>query len=234
MKFYLIFFLSLVTSFNFFAQTQRIHFLEKAILDKTERRMFDDNSKEIYLHEIEGSPYLEKEFVSGFIYNDSQKQYYGFQLRYNVYNDEIEIHNIEDNSVSALLKNPDYSCTMHNRHFKYIQFNTTNAIGADGYFIELNKGKMKLLMKYNCKYSSGKPSLNSIVESIPPSFKISKKYYVQEDDSIILLPTRKKKILELFDNYDNEVDSYIKKNKLNVKEERDITRIISYYNSIQE
>ena len=76
MKFFIILFLSLTTTFNIFSQVLHNPDLRDAILDVSERKVFDVNS-----NDIKGSPYLSKEFTDGFIFKDSQKLSFSFPMR---------------------------------------------------------------------------------------------------------------------------------------------------------
>ena len=46
------------------------------------------------------------------------------------------------------------------------------------------------------------------------------------------VPNRDKKKLELFSSDKKLLKKFIKKNKLNIKKERDFLRLVAYYNSL--
>jgi len=234
MKFYLFLFLIICSSSDLFSQYFRCYYVERAEFDISIRKMFDDDSNEIYLDETEGSPFLNEKFASGVVSDNSKHQNYGLQVRYNVFYDEIEIYDKERNTMSVLLKLPEYTCNLNNQYFQYFNFKNGINEEVNGYFIELIKGEMKLFMKYDCSFSAGKPSLNTLTPDVKPSFTISKNYYVLKDEVLVQIPKKKKKVLTLFGDYQKGVSAYITKNKLNVKKERDIVKIISFYNSLVE
>ena len=51
--------------------------------------------------DIEGSPYLNKEFVEGTIYTNQKNQYNNIPIRYNIYTDELE-YRTPDNQILTL------------------------------------------------------------------------------------------------------------------------------------
>ena len=59
-----------------------------------------------------------------------------------------------------------------------------------------------------------------------------KEYFLAIDNAPAQLITNKKNLLEMFGDRKKEMETYISKNKLSVKGDDALTRIIVYYNSL--
>jgi hypothetical protein len=191
-----------------------------------------DNNQVIDLAVTKGSPYLNEIFAPGTVYVASSDQNLGYQMRYNIYNDRIEVEN--DNTIYALIKDSDYSYKILDRTFVYLGFKNRNEVLRKGYFQKLTNGKVSLLLRYTCNYEPEKVGKPPVFKVTPARFTVKKSYYIMVDDQLTSISTNKKKLLEAFGSYKTKVKSYINSNKLKPGNERDLIRIITYYNSLLE
>jgi len=226
--------LVLIVSCNLvFSQIYEGDNTQRAIMELNEKLLFaNSKNQQIDLTETQGSPYLHDFFQSGTVYIPSTEERFGYQMRYNIYNETIEIKNSEDNSLYSVFRNSNYICTIGDKKFKYLEYTTKNDVSQSGYFQEILSGKISLLVKYYCTYQGIKLGKPPVFHETPAKFITQKSYFLFDEENITLIPTNNKKFLELFGNNSNKVKSYIKRNKLNSKSERDLMRIITFYNSI--
>lgn len=223
-----------MASFNLvFAQVFEKNNVQRTMMEQNERLWFTNSkNEEINLAETQGSPYLNDSFQSGIVYIPTTEERFGYQMRYNIYNDVIEIQNSEDKSIYSVRRNSSYICAIQDKMFKYLEYTNKNNESKSGYFHEIVSGKNSLLIKYYCDYEAVKAGKPPVFHETPAKFVRQKSYFLYDEDSLMLIPTNKKKLLVIFGKNSSKVKNYIKTNKLNLKKERDLMRIISFYNSI--
>jgi hypothetical protein len=115
------------------------------------------------------------------------------------------------------------------RHFYALRYNTTAAYRTPVFFELLVEGKMTFLVReslenrtYSSPYYYG--SYSRLV-------LIYKYYLLQENGVIIEFMGKKSDLLELMGKRANDVDAYIRENKLKIDDRDDFVKIVAYYNS---
>ncbi|RZM27904.1 MAG: hypothetical protein EOO88_10980, partial [Pedobacter sp.] len=90
-------------------------------------------------------------------------------------------------------------------------------------------GLTQLLKKDNVTIKETKEYNSAITEK---TYVTKPTYYLfKKDNTIIQLSLNKKDILSSLTDHTKEVESYINENKLNLKKEDDLMKLMSYYNS---
>lgn len=91
--------------------------------------------------------------------------------------------------------------------------------------------KFSLLLKQEIVLRGGEKPRSSYDKYVAPFFKRSKdKLYISLDNkTAVKAPTSKKKFFSMFTDDAGAIKSFVKKNKLNIKEQQDIVRILNYY-----
>ncbi len=182
------------------------------------------------MSEIQGTPYLDEEFITGIIITHDGVTYENIPLRYNAYSDDLEfqkgedIYNIDPKTIirKAEFGGAVFGC------MKYDSFGKTQ----NGLFEMLTEGKATLLVKYTVKFLE-KEKVQAFADPKPARFDTPKKeYYMVIDGAPAKLFTNKKSLLELFGNRKDEMETYISKNKLSVKDNNELIKIVSYFNSL--
>ena len=100
--------------------------------------------------DIEGSPYLNDDFIEGSVYTNSKTQYEGVPLRYNIYSDEIEFRS--DNGQVMVLAAPEVLEKVGDYQFEYIFYQILNN-SRRGYFAVLEKGKASLYSRSQINFT---------------------------------------------------------------------------------
>jgi len=224
----------ITSSLNSYSQFGKFSIdVNDAIIKQNElASMRDGKNQLIDLSETKGTPYYRDFFSSGVVYAESTDESLGYQMRYNIYNDQIEVQNSDDNSIVAINKNPNFLCKILEDSFKYLEYKNKNDVLTGGYFQVLSEGKTTLLLKYDCEYQPEKVGNPPVFKVTPAKFITKKTYYLLSEDKLTLISTKKKKFLEIFSEYKGQVNNYINRNNLNTNKDRDIIRIIAYYNSL--
>lgn len=226
------FLIILLASNILFSQTQGIKALNSALLDEGMKGFYDAKNVLIDIDNIAGSPYLDENFTSGTVFASTTGESLGYQMRYNIYNDEIEIEISDENIIVSLQKSSNYSCKINNDTFRYLDYTDSKNEVKNGYLQELYKSKQSLMLKYNCIYQSeqiGKPPMFKVT---PAKFLIKKTYYILQDDKLVLIPSKSKTFLDLFGIHKTKVKTFIKSSKLKANKEKDLIKIINFYNSL--
>ncbi|MBT3385889.1 MAG: hypothetical protein HN778_06360 [Prolixibacteraceae bacterium] len=180
--------------------------------------------------EIEGTPYLNDEFIAGSIYTVMKHQYVDIPLRYNIYNDNIEfksgdkIQALAAPEIVERIKFGEYQMV-------YIPYSNLKKI-RKGFFIVLEEGKASLYTKLETEFKkSTEPG--AYKEAEPPKFvRKNDQHYIRIGMEQAKKVGNKKELIEGFpDNKDN-IEAFIKKNKVKTSKLESIKKLVQYYNSL--
>ncbi|MDN5200077.1 hypothetical protein QQ008_01860 [Fulvivirgaceae bacterium BMA10] len=184
--------------------------------------------------EIEGSPYLTKDFMMGQIELENGEIYDDVMLRYNLYADQVEV--TKEEKVYSFV--PEMLRKFRFQHDKeYLEFqNGFEGVGEEGfstkdYFLVLYKGNSALLKRMESvvkesesrEYGSSKKG---------KWFSLSERYYIQKDQTFFEIKKTKKSLRSFFSTDDKEISAYIK--KAQIKTDKDFANVIKYLDARQE
>lgn len=185
---------------------------------------------------LKGSPYANEEFLLGKIYNGEELAFDNIYLRYNALSDEIEIRNSEKNDklkYGAISKNTEEIIKIYNQVYVYVPFENSNENG--NYFEILSEqNTFDLYKKTTVKFYPPVDAITSYDKSKPAEFKQTNTYYlVDKKGSFYELPSKKNKILKVLSKENKKVKDFAKNNHLNLDEDKDLIRLVAYYNTLQ-
>ncbi|MDP4209349.1 MAG: hypothetical protein Q8928_11110 [Bacteroidota bacterium] len=179
----------------------------------------------------EGSPYLTEVWAPGIITLQSGAKIESLQFRYNVYSKEIQY---KLDTTTYVIGTPDSIKTISfaNKHFIYTDFVENFKIKKD-FFELLVDGKAKLFRRY-------------FIEIIPANYNIAlstgnkndrlvlrESLFVQSPNmDMIELDKKGKLILKAFSDKSAEINEYIRKEHLSLKNLNDLIKITTTYNSM--
>lgn len=182
------------------------------------------------LSNIEGTPYLNNEFVPAKI-NDFKKTQL---IRINSLNQIFEVKTTHDKTIMLDLKY-DYKIQLldgSNRiyHSAYY-FNASSKIKS--FFEVLKKTNQYVLYQQEQKKYVKAQEEGSYQKKLParivdqePRYFISD--FKDKSENIIELPHKRKAFLRFFKNHKQKIDMYLKKNKLNHKKASDLIAFIDF------
>ncbi len=179
--------------------------------------------------EINGSLYLFDTWDNlGSIEYDNKK-YILKDVNYNILLDQFE-YKISSDSVFVFDNNIDL-VHLANKKFKK-------------YYLDVNLGRKycevvfeginySLIKKYDVRLREAGPN-PLMLKDQGNKFITSKKYYIKNNvtNSLFSIKFKKKNIVSLFPDKENDIKSYIKKNKFSFKKENDLVKIFKYYDSL--
>lgn len=174
---------------------------------------------------VDGSPYLQNEFIKGELVTTDSIQYKGLPLRYNIYNDGIEF---KKNDLELELNS--------NFPFLYAVIDDAVFVKAEnekGYFALRTLGPVYVLEKMNMRYIDAKPA-SGYHAAKGPSFKIlDSDFYIQQEIGGKITALKKESdLLKMLPDHEEALKAFIKKEKLKVSKKKDLFKIIDYYNSL--
>ncbi len=186
---------------------------------------------------IEGSMYYTEEFTKGDIYYGNKVIFNNIPMRYNAYNDEVEINRTTGEDAEALLKNSSTSCGFNNERLIYSQYNSKKGDLRHGYIVQLFSGKKYRLYEKRSKvFKEGQKPKTSFHIPGPNKFVDKYEFFVTNGrEAPRYLFTSKKGLTTFFgeDNM-NILKPFIKKNEIETNKREDLIRLITYADTMED
>ncbi|WP_346860993.1 hypothetical protein [uncultured Draconibacterium sp.] len=181
--------------------------------------------------DIEGSPYLNDEFINGTIYTTSKTQYQNIPLRFNIFNDNLEFKTPDDAVMSIAVPEIVESAEFGEYKMCYIPYTISKKIKR-GFLIELVSDHVSLYAKPEVLYK--KPQEPAPYKEAEPAKFLPKadSYYLRAGKEEAQKITGKKDLIQSFPDHQKEVTDFIKKNKINPTKESDLIKLVNFYNSL--
>jgi len=207
-----------------------------ALIMTNSLRSVNPNTASPSFDNITGSAYLADFFLPTKLYYDDEFMR-NIYYRYNAYNEEIEVKqnsSMNSGNISALNKDKKISILMDNRKMSFMTFVTSKNRTLNGYLIELMDGwKYDLYKREHIIFSAGRISTNSFVKAVPNRFTKFTEYYFQKEgvNRIDEIVSNNRQFLKLLGTpVKNEMKTFLKDNKLNVKNEADLMKVFEELN----
>lgn len=183
---------------------------------------------------VDGTPYLSAEWQLGSFKLPNSKVYKDVSIKYDEVEDKIFIKSGDDGTVALKERAVEFDLAFPEdekviqRYFR-LGFSGIPETTNSSYFEVLEDGKVKLL-KRSSKIIQENKEYNSNI--LVKSFFHVIKYYLYIDGKGMLIKKDKKSILSALGNKQTELETYIKNNKLNLREDSDAGKLIAYYNTL--
>jgi len=181
--------------------------------------------------DIEGSPYLNSNFIEGSVYTTSKTCYVGIPLRYNIYNDRLEFRSgdgpVQTMTVPEILEKVEFG----ENTLEYSVYDVNNRIKR-GYFIVIENGNAKLYLRPRVKFESAR-SAEPFKAPQPPKFiRQSDEYYIKVGMDPAVLVSRKMDPGRVFPEHKADIKEFIKSNKIKFNRPASLIRLVKFYNSL--
>ena len=190
--------------------------------------------RKLSLEDIQGSVYLDEDFKKGIIYY-RYTPYGEYLLRYDAFNDEVELKRTAGPEIEALHKNEAISCEIQREVYRYLSYKDKGGEVQKGYLIELFAGKhYTLYIKRAKKFKEGKPAKTSLQNPFPPRFVDDESYYLSSRAANpTLFKPSKKALLKVVDGVDRQaLEQFLKANRVDLKNRGDLTRAIVFVDGL--
>lgn len=177
------------------------------------------------LPDAEGSPYLNEDFLPVKVSVTPDKVYTG---RFNAYNGEMEV-DLGNGKIIALDTSTDIQVTFigTGATYKVYEYMDSENIRRRRFLLVVHsENSFDLLKDEKILYYGGKKAVTSFDRDIPPKFKRSSDdYYININGTVTHMPDKNKKLLKAFPKKEKALKTFLKKNKLNAKDENDLVKI---------
>ncbi|SIQ72457.1 hypothetical protein SAMN05421545_1216 [Pontibacter lucknowensis] len=197
-----------------FAQTEIVDYMGRPIMAKQ------------YL-DVKGSPYLDDEWQEGWVKLEDGKEYIGVRLKYDQVADELMFSNKK--GEAQLFVQPVVEFELMKRLFMR-GYEPVDATPLDAFYEVLADGPTQLLKRTTktvheeVPYSSA-TKVRSIIEQ--------QSYYLADrEGKLTKLKKDKKSLIKAIGNRQTELEAYVKANRLDLRQEQDMTRLVTYYNNL--
>ncbi len=179
-----------------------------------------------------GTPYLNQNFETGSLLNESTVLVSNVVLRYNALHDEFQVKQSvseSDERLQAVRKTSELFVKMGDDIYTYL----LPVNGAGGYYNILFEGnKINLYKKDSKKFVEGAKSVNMMTGDHPNRLVDESSYFIIIDDGelVELTGSRNRKLQAIAGKKRNELRKYVKENNLNVNREEDLIQAVNYFN----
>ncbi|HZW77596.1 MAG TPA: hypothetical protein VFF21_04740 [Flavobacteriaceae bacterium] len=183
---------------------------------------------------IKDQAYANPNFIPGTIYQDNKPVRTGVPMRYNAFADEIEIKQSPSaTEIGALMKDPNVYVKSGTQFYVFVPFRGSNEKG--GYFNVLHEGKrFSLYKKVTATFKEAQKAQSNYARDTPPSFPKTTTYYLVDNGTFLELPTGKSKIQNSFAGSKKDMNTFIKQNKLDLSNERDLIKAVAHYDQLHQ
>ncbi|TJY34696.1 hypothetical protein [Pontimicrobium aquaticum] len=179
---------------------------------------------------LEGTSYIQNEFLLANIENYDKPVF----LKYNAFQDQMEI--IRD-KIYFIPKKIGLSITFKETNFTYKVFSFEVKNNNNLVFLKVLQDGLRIVLLLQEKIifvEETKPKTGYKEYEAPRLKRIKDKLFYSKENNIALeMPKNKKDILSIFSNNLLEVKSFVKTNKLNIKNKKDLIKVVEYYNTLR-
>jgi hypothetical protein len=185
---------------------------------------------------VRGTPYLKNVWQNAQIISIEGKVYNNVPLKYDVYSNLLAIKNSKGDSISTETTNiKEFTWIGTGMTFvkEPLLDNTTDLKNFGRLYQQIFKGNKTTLLKNYRKellkadYQGGYNANRRYDELIDET-----DYYLKKDTQIEKIKLNEKNIVKFLADKEKEVKDFIKKQKLNLKNETDVVKLLQYYESL--
>lgn len=177
---------------------------------------------------IKGTPFTTDDFVLGTVIGYKNK----YLLRYNAFNDQMLAKRRDDNIV--IVNKETITEVTFIDGTKYVVFDYTfDGIKMNGYLeVLLSNSTISLLKKEVINFRPAQKPATGYDQPKPPAFKKGRdRYLISNKKGEINSFNKKKDFLNFFPDTKNDIEKFIKSNKIKFTKEKDLIRLVKHINS---
>lgn len=182
--------------------------------------------------DIEGSPYLEENFINGIVYTTAKQKIVDIPIRYNIYNENLEFKTPESKILAV--SNPETLELIDFGTYKMRYISYVNKKQIKSSFCKIQEeGKATLYAKPEVFFQEAvkgdgiRPSRAAIFIPKPDS------YYISIANKPAVKIERKKDLINVFSDHQKKILLFLKENKVkNITKDGQLQRIVKFYNSL--
>lgn len=182
--------------------------------------------------DVQGSPYLQEEWAIGNVELKNGKSYKGVALKYDQVKDVLLFRN-EKNEMNTFAQ-PVQSFTITNRKDNQPLlfrngFTPVKNGNENSFYQVLADGKIQLLVRKVKKVREDKAYGSATTVRTIEEYTT---YFIAKNGEPVIIKKNEKAVLEALGGNSTALEAYIRSNKLNVKNDEDLVKLIAYVNSL--
>lgn len=200
-------------------------------IEKVNRSKSPEELNELFLNSIEGTPYLNSDFEKGEIETIDGQMIGGAMIRYNVYNDKMEV--LQNEVLFEVSDELTKQVRFGGWTFDYLPYRISKKQGK-GYLELVADGDLNLYCRYSKKFKDAQPQKAMQDRPNPPQFRDLPEVYLLMGKGLAEATgfKSKKELIGVFPGHHDAVRAYLKKNKLKHNDRDDLKRLLEFYDSL--
>ncbi len=210
-----------LVSFSLNGQSQRINQVAENFINDSQNFVTNNTTRGVKDVNVTGSRFI-TDFQFGKVIGYNQN----YLMRYDAFNDQMEVKNNEDQIV--IINKKTINEVTFNDGSKYKIYNyTTEGSSKTGYLKVLYAGKNSSLLKKDViKYVPEKKAESSYDSDVPAAYKKgSAIYFIADHNGDIRSFTKKKELLKLFPAKKKAIDKFMKANRVKFSDETSLAKL---------
>lgn len=176
-----------------------------------------------------GNPYLYDFWVKGKVTLKNGKSYSNDSLKYDLIDDKLVFKN--DDGTLMHFAEPVKSFDLLSKDLTVLHFANglpvSSGMNPESYFQIIYEGKISLL-KRTGKFITESKQYNSA--STTNSFNTTYSYYSLQNGVLTKISLNKKTIIALFELEEQQLNDYLKQEKIDFKKDADLNKLFTYFN----
>lgn len=213
-------------------QAQSIYAIRESMdFFRTNEMLTSDNGVNLSAKDIKGSPYLEDDFIVGSIYTAQKLQFNDIPLRYNIFNDNLEFRTPKDQILALSAPEIVEKAQFGEYTMSYIPYVTSKKMKR-GFFQVIIEGNASLYVRSTVIYQAPKEAA-AYKDPEPAKFlERPDTYYIRIGMEAAYKAGNKKEVIAMFSNHEEEITTFIKKNKIKINKVDGLEKLVEYYNTL--
>jgi hypothetical protein len=187
---------------------------------------------------LDGSPYLEEDFILSKVVDQNQNKTMAVYARYRIFDDVFEMKQKPTSSKEfSIPRTKDFEVFIDNK--KYMLF-TDYPIEMNGTYsgyarVLYSSNKLQLIKRITQTYIKAEPPKNSYSSPTNAALENNVFYFVVINDQIFQVEAHKRRAADGFPNHQEKLEDFIKDEKLKFKsdeEDADLIKLAIYYQTL--
>lgn len=224
---------SICILFSLFYSSAQTNYQLAESLDffKSHKMQTGDWMQTIAESDIEGSPYLNNEFIRGSIYTYQKMQFNDIPLRFNIYTGNLEFKTPEDQILALAAPEIVEKAVFGDFKMSYVPYILSKKI-KNGFLRVIEEGTVSLYAQPDIFYQ--KPKEAAAYKDAEPAKFLERPdaYFIRIGKEAAIKFNNKKELISIFTDHNEEVAIFIKKNKIKISKEKSLQELVKYCNTL--
>ncbi|GGX13869.1 hypothetical protein [Aquimarina muelleri] len=205
--------------------------LSSTIFAQLPRDLLNTIKKDYTFEDYSGNIYMTSGYKDANVIHEKSTTF-DAKLRYNIHTDALEYDS--GSQLYELVKKPTIHARIDGDYFYYCTFESQRGVDRSGYYIlvELSNG-YSIYKRLTLKIREPRNGVGVGAPIESGAVRSSTTYYLEEAGVIMELPMSKKDMLAVFNDKENELKEYLKKEKIRLRKEEDLVRLVARYNALK-